>query len=59
MPNGAWSRQGLGVNTVTTKAAVVVYGTDLIHLLFLYILYLTSTFSMQTSSVPVYIANSP
>lgn len=58
-PNGAWSRLGLVVITVTTKATVVVYGTELIYLLFLYVLYLTSAFSMQTNLVPVYIPNSP
>ncbi len=46
------------VITVTTKTAVVVYGTEVIHMLFLYALYLTSTFSIQTDSVPVYVSHS-
>jgi len=37
---------------------VVVYGTEVIHMLFLYALYLTSTFSIQTDSVPVYVSHS-
>lgn len=57
-PNDDWSRVGLVVITVTTKTAVVVYGTEVIHTLFLYALYLTSAFSIQTNSVPVYVSHS-
>lgn len=58
-PNGAWPRLGPVVIAVRTKATAVMYGTEVIYLLFLYVLYLTRVFSTQTSSVPVYIPNSP
>lgn len=42
---------------VTTEASAVGYGTELIYLLFLYVLF--SAFSVQTNSLPVYVSNSP
>jgi len=46
------------VIAVTTRTTAVVYGTELIPLQFLYVLYLTSAFPMQTNSVPVHTPNS-
>lgn len=51
-PNGVWSRLRPVVITVRTKATAVVYGTELIDLLFVHILYLTSMTSVQASLVP-------